>query len=218
MRKTLLFYFLLLLCSVSAQRMVEKPDRGVLAVNKGNNQLFISWRFLATDPEDITFNVYRQIGIATPVKINVQPVTGATNITWNVSGAGLNIASKIIVKPVISGVEGNEEGSWYLNAGHPAGRIVRDYTFQPFPAGYPVMSMKFCWVGDLDGDGQYDFVVDRHPGGIVESETDSIIGSAPPVHLDAYNSNGTFKKTCMKSLLKILKAVKTTSGSLVLIR
>jgi autotransporter-associated beta strand protein len=175
----------------SAQRSMEKLDRGVVAVNKGSNQLFISWRFLATDPDDIAFNLYRQIGTGTATLLNSTPITGATNYVWTVTGTDLSTASRIFVKPVINGIEGAEGGSWNLVANQPAGLIVRDFTFQSFPAGYPKMSMKFCWPGDLDGDGQYDFIVDRHPGGVIESDDDT---STPgSVYIDAYNSDGTFK-------------------------
>ena len=47
------------LIQVVAQRQMEYLDRGVVALNKGNNQLYVSWRFLATDPDNIAFNVYR---------------------------------------------------------------------------------------------------------------------------------------------------------------
>jgi autotransporter-associated beta strand repeat len=178
--------------STLAQRISDKMDRGVVVVNKGSNQLFISWRFFATDPDEISFNLYRQVGSNTPVKLNTTPISGATNYLWTVSGTSLSIASRFFVKPVLNGVEGAEEGSWSLAANQPAGVIVRDFTFQAPPAGYKKMSMKFCWPGDLDGDKQYDFVLDRHPGGVVDSESDTT-SSVIPTFIEAYKSDGTFK-------------------------
>lgn len=188
----LILLFLLTFTSLNAQRIWEKMDRGVVVVNKGSNQLFISWRFFATDPDNIAFNLYRQVGSATPTLLNTTPITGATNYVWTVTGTGLSSASRIYVKPVINGVEGAEGGSWSLAANHPAGLIVRDFTFQAAPAGYKKMSLKFCWPGDLDGDGQYDFVVDRHPGGVLDSEADTL-STVMPTFIDAYKSDGTFK-------------------------
>lgn len=178
--------------TLQAQRIVDRMDRGVVVVNKGSNQLFISWRFFATDPEDIAFNLYRQVGSATPLLLNTTPITGATNFVWSVSGTPLNTASRFFVKPVLNGVEGAEEGSWNLTANPLAGVIVRDFNFQPSPAGYKKMSMKFCWPADLDGDGQYDFVVDRHPGEVIDSENDTL-SSVIPTFIEAYKSDGTFK-------------------------
>lgn len=194
MKKTILFLFFALLATsiLNAQRITEKLDRGVLVVNKGGNQLLISWRYFATDPEDISFNIYRQIGIATPVKLNAEPITGATNYLWTVTGTALSVQSRFIVKPILNGVEGDEGGSWILPANKSAGAIVRDFNFEPSPAGYTKMTMKFCWPGDLDGDGQYDYVIDRHPGGVIETEEDNT-STTLPVFIDAYNSNGTFK-------------------------
>ena len=42
---------------VSAQRIQQPLGRGVVAVKNGNN-VFISWRKLAQEPEDIQYNVY----------------------------------------------------------------------------------------------------------------------------------------------------------------
>lgn len=196
MKKTLylsIFLISFFLSNSFAQRQMEKLDRGLVVVNKGSNQLFISWRFLATDNENISFNLYRQTGSGTPVKINSLPISTTTNYLWTVSGTSLSIATRFSVKPVLNGVEGSEEGSWNLAANQPAGLIVRDFLFQAPPAGYKKMSMKYCWPGDLDGDGQYDFVVDRHPGGVTDSETDTIVSTTMPVFVDAYKSDGTFK-------------------------
>jgi autotransporter-associated beta strand protein len=189
-----LFLLLLSLQAMNAQRQMEHLDRGVVAVNRGGGKLFISWRYFATDSEDIAFNVYRQIGYGTPVKLNPSPITGATNYTWTISGAGLTVASRVYVKPVINGVEGDEEGSWSLTANMPAGRIVRDYLYEPFPAGYPDMTMKYCWPADLNGDGKYDFVIDRHPSASSGDGGDEVgeVDVNAPVHIDAYKDDGTF--------------------------
>ena len=41
--------------------------------------------------------------------------------------------------------------------------------------------VKFCWVGDIDGDGEYDFVVDRMSTTVATNE-----------YLQAYKRDGTF--------------------------
>ncbi|MFT3751799.1 MAG: autotransporter-associated beta strand repeat-containing protein [Paludibacter sp.] len=188
----LIFLTLITLFSLHAQRKMETLDRGVVVVNKGGNQLFISWRYFATDPDNISFNIYRQVGSATPTLLNATPITGATNYLWTLTGSPLSTASRFYVKPVINGVEGVESGSWNMAANPYAGVVVRNILFQASPTGYKKMSMKFCWPGDLDGDGQYDYVVDRHPGGVTDSETDTV-SSTLPAFIDAYKSDGTFK-------------------------
>ena len=48
-----------LVATVKAARQMEHLGRGVVAVNQGEGRVFVSWRWLATDPDDIAFNVYR---------------------------------------------------------------------------------------------------------------------------------------------------------------
>jgi autotransporter-associated beta strand protein len=193
-RKNLIFTALLITASLFnsfAQRQTEHLDRGVVAMLKSSSQLYVSWRFLATDPDEIGFNVYRQIGTATPVKLNgATPITNSTNLEASITSA--STPSRIFVRPVLNGVEGAEEGSWNLTANTPVGRIVRDYTFQPFADGV-ARSMKFCWHGDLNGDGKYDFVIDRH-GTSTGSEDggDEIEDNPGNVFIDAYKDDGTF--------------------------
>lgn len=60
-------------------RQVEALDRGVVSVHTGDGNL-VSWRWLGTDPDDVSFNVYRA-----GTKVNSAPVTGST--TFFHSGA-----------------------------------------------------------------------------------------------------------------------------------
>ena len=55
-------------------RQVEALDRGLIAVSAWDG-VFLSWRFLGTDPEDIGFNVYRN-----GEKINDDLITNSTNL------------------------------------------------------------------------------------------------------------------------------------------
>ena len=193
MRKISVILSLLLpLLTLTAQRQMEKLDRGVVAVNRGGGQYLVSWRLFATDPEDIAFNVYAGdlMGLRT-TKLNTAPITNSTNYLWS---GKTSSQVYVRVKPVVNGVEGAVEGEWFIENARPKGRIVRDYDFHPFPAGFPAMSMKFCWPGDLDGDGKYDFVLDRHPGSLENEEGDDEVstGDLCP-YVEAYNHDGSFK-------------------------
>src|SRR5262245_20821181 len=55
-----------------------------------------------------------------------------------------------------------------------AGSVRADFTV-PIRAGGPI---HFVWVGDLNGDGQQDYVVDRN--------------TTNPQKIEAYTHNGTF--------------------------
>ena len=49
----------LLAATASAQRQMEKLDRGVIAVRSSTSQVCVGWRLLATDPPNTGFNVLR---------------------------------------------------------------------------------------------------------------------------------------------------------------
>ena len=62
-------------------RQMEQLDRGLVAV-KQNYNVFLSWRMLGTDPDEIGFNIYRD-----GVKINSTPIYDKTN-TFDVHEIG----------------------------------------------------------------------------------------------------------------------------------
>ena len=39
---------------------MEKLDRGLVAVQQSDGKVFLSWRLLASDPDGVAFNVYRE--------------------------------------------------------------------------------------------------------------------------------------------------------------
>ena len=55
-----------------AQRIMERLNRGTIAVTDSSG-VFISWRLLATDPQNISFNVYRN-----QLKINFGSIKNTT--------------------------------------------------------------------------------------------------------------------------------------------
>jgi rhamnogalacturonan endolyase len=95
-RKTLTS--LLLFCTIlsaTAQRQMEFLNRGLIAIKGENNQVYIGWRLLGTDPSDIAFNLYRG-----KTKINKTPLAVSTNyVDTNPSGEVYSI------KTVIKGKE-----------------------------------------------------------------------------------------------------------------
>lgn len=133
-----------------AQRYMENLGRGVTAVRASNTNVFISWRLLGLDPAGIGFNVYRG-----STKLNGSVLTAGTNFTD--TSANLSVANTYSVRPVIGGVEQASGGSFTLRANQAIEPIVR-VPLVPAPEGYYT---KFIWVGDLDGDGEYDYVIDR---------------------------------------------------------
>ena len=64
--------------SASAQRQMENLTRGIVAV-KQTSGIYVSWRLFGTDPESISFNLYRITDNSEPTKVNEKPITESTN-------------------------------------------------------------------------------------------------------------------------------------------
>ncbi len=155
------------------RRYMERLGRGVVAVRASSSQAYVGWRMLGTDSNDIAFNLYRSTG-GTAVKLNSSPLTGGTNYVDNT--ANLTQSNTYYVRPVIDGVEQSPSGSYTLAANAAVGPYF-SIPLQSIGDYY----VHLAWVGDLDGDGEYDFIVDRFPN--VATDTQK---------LEAYKRDGTF--------------------------
>lgn len=147
---------LTLICALSlgtgafATRQMEYLDRGVVAVRTGNGA-FISWRSLAADDAKLGFNVYRTTDGKT-TKLNGTVLTAGTDYTD--ATADFTKANTYFVKKVLNGAEAETKGSYTM----PANKAAGAYITVPIDSGSTV---HFVWVGDLNGDGSYDYVLDR---------------------------------------------------------
>jgi rhamnogalacturonan endolyase len=172
---------LILLASLEAdaQRLMEKLDRGVVAVPNAQGHAVVSWRLLGIDPGAIAFNVYRGSGTEPPVKLNPRPLAGPTFFVdesfQKADGAEYS------VRPVVGDAEQKADGSFKVSANAPTG-----YVSIPLqtPAGY---SPNDASVGDLDADGQYEIVL--HQTG--RAHDNSHHGETDPPILQAYKLDGT---------------------------
>ncbi len=163
--------------SIYAQRQMENLKRGVVAINLGNGQVYVGWRLLGTDPNDIAFNIYRCTDDEEPVRLNSQLITESTN--FNDFRVDLSQINTYFIRPVINGQE--------LEASAPAEVWSQKYLSIPLqtPEGYTPNDAS---VGDLDGDGEYEIVL--HQAGRGEDNASSGMTDEPI--LEAYKLDGTF--------------------------
>jgi autotransporter-associated beta strand protein len=157
---TYLLSFILILTGYS-QRKMENLGRGTVAVRVNSSQVFISWRIFGTEFDNgTTYNLYRgNTKIASNLAVSNFTDNTPDNGTYSVSAN-----YKGIEQPTSPAV--NVTLNPYLEI--PLQNIGDYY-------------VHLAWVGDLDGDGEFDFVVDRIP---------NVAGLTPKV--EAYKRDGTF--------------------------
>lgn len=163
-------------------RQIERLDRGVVAIKNNDDSVFVSWRLLATDPEETAFNLYRQSPGAEPVRLNAAPLTDVT--TFVDDRVNARSAHDYFVRPVWNGREYDPSPAFTIPANAPA----QDYLSIPLQTDLPHGARGIA-VGDLTGDGRYDFVVKRGDHDIDPSQP------AEPehhYHLEAYTIDGEF--------------------------
>ncbi|HTG56379.1 MAG TPA: rhamnogalacturonan lyase, partial [Niabella sp.] len=163
------------LASIS-QRIMENLNRGLVAVPDGTGKVFISWRLLASDPEAISFNIYRKTS-GTPVKLNQSPVSQITSFVddWKDSVS----ERTYIIRTVQHGIESKSEEHFVLkNPVQPYLSILLQ-----IPPGYAANDGS---IGDLDGDGEYELIV--HITG--RGHDNSHAGFTDEPLIQAYKLNG----------------------------
>lgn len=155
-------------------RQAERLDRGVVSVHNGSGNL-VSWRWLASDPDDVAFNVHRG-----GTKVNATPITGSTNYFHS----GAPNSADYTVRAVVGGVEqGDSVHAIQFRAGY------KDVPITP-PAGGSGYTYEAndASVGDLDGDGALDFVLKWQPTNAKDNSQSGVTGNTV---IDGVKMDGT---------------------------
>lgn len=181
MKKLLSIFFAVLFFSsmpLQAQRQMEQLGRGILAMNKGSNQIYVGWRLLGNDPSDITFNLYQSTNGSAAVKVNAYPMKLTTDTV--LSGCNLTVTNAFYVKPVINGMEQTASSVFTLPANAAQVQYVRSIPLQNLNDAN--ITTQNAMPGDVDGDGEYELVVLRTGAG----------GDTARILIETYKMDGTF--------------------------
>lgn len=151
MKQSALFVLVLIFAEISFAQVVEKLDRGVVALARSKHSVYVGWRLLKDDPKNIAFNIYRQnIGYGGFKKVNEKPVTESTNfVDFTIEpGRGYNYR----VKAIVDGKELDQDGQGYA------------FTYSGSVPYFSIkledgVTLKRIGFGDLDGNGSLDYVL-----------------------------------------------------------
>jgi len=165
------------------QRYEEYLNRGIIATPDTLGSVFISWRLLKSDNPSTAFNVYRSDDKGKILKLNKNPLIKTTDFIDKNLQKGKNYS--YWVKPVVNNKE--------LAASEKA--ILRSDSFDK--TYYKTIKLQGDYqaqrvgVADLNGDGNYDFVIMQGTGGL-DPGGNSGNTNGSTYKLEAYLSDGTF--------------------------
>ena len=162
-----------------AQRQIEELDRGLMAIKTGNG-VYLSWRVLGHEYLNTSYNLYRET-----TKLNTEPITGASCFQDPDGTTDVEYS----VAAIIDGIEQPKSdpvmawGTSYKSI--PLQRPTGGTTPDGVSYSYNANDVS---VGDLDGDGQYEYILKWDPS---NSKDNSQSGYTGRVYLDAYELDGT---------------------------
>jgi rhamnogalacturonan endolyase len=177
--------------SAHAQYQMERLSRGVVAMRTGSSQVYVGWRLFGNDPAGTSFNLYRSSNGGAAMLLNGTPLASSTNFVD--TGAPTTQSNTYFVRPVVGGIEQAASASFTL----PANAPTRQYLEIPLqiPAGGTTPSGESytytandASVGDLDGDGELEYVLKWDPTNAKDNSQSGYTGN---VYIDAYELDGT---------------------------
>ena len=170
---------------VSGHPQLETLDRGLVAVSTDDG-VFLSWRLLGSEATGAT-----ETGLAGPdfaVYRDGERIAVVTDST-NYADADGSATAEYTVAPIVNGVElaASDSVTAWAQGFH-------DLPLQKPADGVTPVGEKYTYsandvsVGDVDGDGQYEYIVKWDPS---NSKDVSQRGYTGTVYLDTYELDGT---------------------------
>lgn len=159
-------------------RGMENLDRGVVAVMTENG-VFLSWRRLATESADTTFEVYR----------NKEKITSGAITNYVDAGGSINDYYTVVANGSMSKsvpvLDNNYIEIPLQNTPDYEGNYVTSRNGVTYGYYYPGDGS----YADLDGDGEYEIIFLWNPSDAKDAASGGRTGK---VYMDAYKLDGTF--------------------------
>ncbi|WP_221583675.1 fibronectin type III domain-containing protein [Microbacterium sp. G2-8] len=161
------------------ERAAERLDRAPVAVVQDGG-VYVGWRMLGDDVDEVAFHVYRD-----GEQITDEPITGSTNYVDENGSEG----SAYRVSRVLDGDEtwATEEFTTWAGQSIDIPLDVPEGGYTPDGQPYDY-SANDTTVGDVDGDGEYEYIVKWDPSNAQDNSRSGYTGN---VYLDAYELDGT---------------------------
>ncbi|WP_278236394.1 hypothetical protein [Isoptericola sp. AK164] len=165
--------------SVELSRQAERIGRQPVAA-QSEDGVYVGWRMLGEDPESIAFHVYRD-----GEQLTSEPLGGSTNYLDADGQAG----SSYRISSVVDGTERWATAEFGVWDGQTLDLPLDKPADGETPAGDAFSySANDASVADLDGDGEYEYVVKWYPSNAQDNSRPGYTGNTL---LDAYELDGT---------------------------
>jgi rhamnogalacturonan endolyase len=166
----------------SSKRQTQSLNRGLVAIGESNGDVYLSWRMLINDTNNSSFDIYRHNSSGLPKKLNTEPIRTTTDFLdqdqVNKTNSSYYLVPRendVQLSPTESVPIGNSNGSNYIS----------------IPLQNSTGYFAKLGVGDLDGDGQFDFVI-KIPEKSLDPSPNEWIPSPDTYKIEAYLANGSF--------------------------
>lgn len=165
----------------ATQKVTEKLNRGLTAIQTEANKVYLSWRLLAEDDPQTVFNLYREEPGGKVSRINRKPLAVTTDFLDQLPAK--QTSATYFVRPVVGGKEQqpSEKVSVSLTA------EVKNYRSIKLQGDYKPQRIA---LADLNGDGALDFIIKQPERGIDPGGQPNTDGLTYKV--EAYLNDGTF--------------------------
>ncbi|GAH42915.1 unnamed protein product, partial [marine sediment metagenome] len=150
--------FLLLFALSIPVSGVENLDRGLVALEREDSSVFLSWRLLADDPEDIAFLITRRSSEAGTNQSTLLTKGGPYRLTNFVDkslekGAG---GKSYIYELYKYSKNRSRRSGWLGEVAITLTGRAKSYISIPLKGDYDFQKVG---ISDLDGDGAYEFII-----------------------------------------------------------